>query len=92
MTTKTSVTLVLTPFMVPDMVIEYRSPQLAAPAPAAAAVHHLQQPLSPVEWVEPDFAPRTFKLSELPEETLHEMCDAYRREVFKRAGKQLDPC
>lgn len=35
----------------------------------------------------PTIGPRPFLLSEIPFETLSKMCDEFKAEVFKRAGK-----
>lgn len=51
-------------------------------------------PSEPVFFVvghEPVTLPRTFKLSEIPAETLYELCEEFKTEIFKRAGKSVPP-
>lgn len=89
MSTKTTVTIELIPFAVPSSVTEKQSqvpafPPMPVQAPAPQRFGSEQH-----EWSEPYIGQREFKLSELSAETLHEMCDEFRSEVFKRAGKEL---
>lgn len=76
---KTKIEINLLPFDVPDFVMEKREP---APAPAAPAL--------PESAARPIRHAITLHLKEMPAETLSKMCDEYRKEVFKKAGK-TDP-
>ncbi len=78
-------------FEVPSLAYElYDSEHYQAPQPAAAvpagypAVSAHNQVCS---WSEPKLSPRQFKLSELDTNTLDHLCEQFRAEVFKRAGR-----
>jgi len=91
MSTKTNICVDLRPFRVPDVAEEavpVHRPGLHAPAHPS----HPSSPSTPStteEWQEPFVSPRIFRLSEIPVETLHAMCDAFRLSVFEREGKDL---
>tara|TARA_R110000744_G_scaffold73443_1_gene146984 strand:- start:1598 stop:2053 length:456 start_codon:yes stop_codon:yes gene_type:complete len=67
-------------FEVPSMANEFDRYK-AKPAPCAFA------PVPSNEWIAPKLSHRQFLLSEIPPETLLEMCEDFKKEVFKRAGK-----
>lgn len=77
--TVTDVTVLLCPFSVPTHVTEQRAVPMATATPP-----------KPDEYVPPCISTRSFYLSEIPAETLLEMCEDFKQEVFKRAGK-IDP-
>jgi len=94
MSTKTNICVDLRPFRVPDVAEEaapVHRPGLHAPAPPPPPTAFTPSapfaPFAPEGWQEPSVSPRIFRLSEIPVETLHAMCDAFRISVFERAGK-----
>ena len=74
---KTKISIELKPFSVPALVDE-----VVSPAPAAPAL-----PCTPMHALEPRPCARSYLLSELSPDDLETLCDEFRREVFKKAGK-----
>jgi hypothetical protein len=89
--TTANIKVKLEPFLVPSSAREARQiriPGVAQPSSAFAPV----APVDPSAFQQLNIQPRDFNLSELDGETLDEMCNEFRREVFKRAGKPDNDC
>lgn len=79
---ESNVSMKLEGFEVPSTAIEfdrYKAQPMAAPCS--------QAPVPSNEWIAPSLSRRQFLLSEIPPETLLKMCEDFKKEVFKRAGK-----
>lgn len=95
---QSNVSVTLAAFDVPSILIEgskepvygqsfNSSSPLAPPRPGQPVMPTATKPFNPSEWHAPVVAPREFLLSEIEPPILLQMCEAYREEVFKRAGK-----
>ena len=78
---KTNIQINLTPFSVPNVVTEIGTLPVTAYATAPAA------PTPCDTYNKPFITSRQFNLEELDEVTLSNMCDEFRAEIFRRAGK-----
>ena len=81
---KTSIAIELQAFAVPTSVREKISPH-----PTVAPVAPSVDPHSDLPYNKPFIGMREFNLEELDADTLSKMCDEFRNEVFKRAGKTV---
>ncbi len=85
---ESNVSIKLESFKVPDMVNEEdRFKNRPAPCAVAHSQYPQQAPVPSNEWIAPTLYTRQFLLAEVPPETLLKMCEAFKTEVFKRAGK-----
>ena len=86
---ESNVSMKLEGFEVPSMAIEFDryKAQPVAPCAVAPSQYPQQAPVPSNEWIAPSLPRRQFLLSEIPSETLLKMCEDFKNEVFKRAGK-----
>lgn len=80
--TESHISIKLENFTVPKTVSEKQRP-IPAYAPQAVAI----PPEDWDVWKAPILSARLFQLSEIPAVTLLKMCEDFKEEVFKRAGK-----
>ncbi len=83
---ESKVNIKLEGFEVPSMAIEFDKYK-AVPCAVAPSQYPQQAPVPSNEWIAPTLSRRQFLLSEVPPETLLKMCEDFKKEVFKRAGK-----
>lgn len=84
-----NVSVKLQSFEVPSLVQEvdpYRPVASCSPQPMQPS-YPQAAPVPSNEWIAPSLSPRQSQLSEVPAETLEKMCEDFKQEVFKRAGK-----
>lgn len=81
---ESNVSIKLESFEVPSLAREFNR---FNPQQAPAVQQHPQQAPTPNEWIAPNLTNRQFQLSEIPAHMLLRMCEEYKKEVFKRAGK-----
>lgn len=84
-----NVSFKISPFAVPNSVVEYNNQGAYAAAASPQVAPSFQAAPQPVteEYMRPYIAPRQFQLSEIPASDLLLMCEEFKREVFDRAGK-----
>jgi len=85
-----NISIKLAAFIVPDRVaeaVDYPKAQPPAPGPAGAPPAVCPSEYAPAKFYPPAIAPREFLLSEVPPESLLKMCEDFKAEIFKRAGK-----
>lgn len=81
---KCNIEVKLLPFEVPYVALEGAPSAPAAPPAELVPPQHDDR-----TWCDPSVGQRRFLLSELPVEALQGMCNDFKREVFKRAGKEM---
>lgn len=83
-----NISIKLAAFIVPNSAAEFVDySQAFAPGPAGAPPATAPVARDPADFYPPAIAPRQFLLSEVPPESLLKMCEDFKAEIFKRAGK-----
>lgn len=85
-----NISIKLAAFIVPDRVaeaVDCKKAPGAAPCAPSNVASPVIEPYNPCEFHPPAIAPRAFLLSEVPPESLLKMCEDFKAEIFKRAGK-----
>ena len=80
---ESKISIRLASFEVPSLVRE-AGPAAKMSGPPCAVAPAVSQ------WYAPALSPREFQLAEIPSEELLKMCEDFKKEVFKRAGKSKD--